>query len=222
MSKRTDRLREENNQREQQLQDQENQAVLTDMVVYIRSANISPYEQELVRRDIGAMLLEGEQRGEKAQDIIGEDYRAFCDRVIGEIPKVRGGEYVLSLVRDVLLAADVLVIIWLAFQFMEQVIHRSGSLSFAVTDGNLVCGVLCLAGACLLFYAISKNAFRTGGAQGKQGDFGLWILVFLLLVACMGANIVLKHTLVEVHLLVVLAGIALIFGLYKLLDAKLD
>lgn len=222
MSKRTDLLRKENNQLEQKLQDPENQAVLTDLIVYIRSANISPYEQEQVRRDITMMILEGEQRGERAQDIIGADSRAFCQRVMGELPKVRGGEYVLSLVRDVLLAADVLVVIWLVFQFMDQVIHRSWSLSFPVTNGNLICGVLCLAGAFLLFHIFARNTFHIGSTEGKKGDVGLWTLIFCLLVVCMGANILLKHTLFEVHLLVVLAGIVLIFGLYKLLDAKLD
>ena len=43
--------------------------ILTDIVVYIRCANISEYEQERVRRDIYDMLLEGERRGRSVSDI---------------------------------------------------------------------------------------------------------------------------------------------------------
>lgn len=34
-----------------------------DMVVYLRSAPVSEYNQELVRRDIGRMFLDAQRRG---------------------------------------------------------------------------------------------------------------------------------------------------------------
>ena len=73
---------------EKQLQADGNASLLTDIVVYLRSANISPYDQEKVRRDIREMLMEGEKRGETAEDIIGGDYKLFCDEVVAEIPKL--------------------------------------------------------------------------------------------------------------------------------------
>ena len=94
MSKRTKLLLKENNAFESQIQNEDNRAALTDIVVYIRSANISPYDQERVRRDIGEMIVDGEKRGKTAKEIIGDDYRLFCDRVIAEVPQpssVRAG-----------------------------------------------------------------------------------------------------------------------------------
>ena len=58
MSRRTKLLRKENNEMEKQLQADGNASLLTDIVVYLRSANISPYDQEKVRRDIREMLME--------------------------------------------------------------------------------------------------------------------------------------------------------------------
>ena len=70
MSKRSKLLREENNESEKKLSKETN-AVLTDIVVYIRNANISDYSQELVRRDITQMLIDGENRGLSAAEIVG-------------------------------------------------------------------------------------------------------------------------------------------------------
>ena len=79
---RTKRLLRENNAFEKQLNPEFN-AVLTDMVVYLRSAPVSEYNQELVRRDLGQMFLDAQRRGDSPADVIGEDYRQFCDQVLG-------------------------------------------------------------------------------------------------------------------------------------------
>ncbi|WP_151075894.1 hypothetical protein [Flintibacter sp. KGMB00164] len=222
MSKRTDRLRKENNKLEEQIQNQENLAVLTDLIVYIRSANISSYDQEQVRRDIWEMIVEGEKRGETAKNIIGEDMQGFCDRVIAEIPKVRTTEYILTLVRDVLLAADVLLGIWVVFQLVEQRIGAYTLPYISVTVGNMLCAVLCIAGAFLLFYTISKNTFHISSGSDKKGLLSLFSLIFVLLLICMGVNALLTKSLFQIHILMAVGGIIILFLLYKVLDIKVD
>lgn len=85
MNKRTKLLLRENNEAEKQLSAAAQQ-ILTDIVVYLRTAPISLYRQESVRRDITQMLLDAEARGDDAQSVIGNDYQTFCDSVISEIP----------------------------------------------------------------------------------------------------------------------------------------
>lgn len=78
MSKRTKLLLKENNQKESEMKMKEdNMKILTDMIVYIRSANISPYYQEVVRRDIGQMMIDGERRGMNAQEVIGGSFNGY-------------------------------------------------------------------------------------------------------------------------------------------------
>lgn len=79
MSREARMLRDENNKLEKQLDDKTND-ILTDIVVYIRSANISDIDQETVRRDITQMLIDARGRGETAADVIGGDYKAFAMR----------------------------------------------------------------------------------------------------------------------------------------------
>ena len=59
MSKRTKELLRDNNAWEKENLSTENQHLMTNIVTYIRSAAISEYEQELVRRDVMAMLAAG-------------------------------------------------------------------------------------------------------------------------------------------------------------------
>ena len=61
MSREVRILRDENNELEKRLDDKTNE-ILTDIVVYIRSANISDIDQETVRRDITQMLIEARGR----------------------------------------------------------------------------------------------------------------------------------------------------------------
>ena len=62
MNRRTKELLAENNTLERGL-NEENGKILTDIVVYLRTAPVSEYQQELVRRDITHMMLEGQARG---------------------------------------------------------------------------------------------------------------------------------------------------------------
>ena len=60
--------------------------MMTEIVAYIRSANISEREQEMIIRDIMAMLAAGEREGRSAEEVIGDDAQAFCDEVIAALP----------------------------------------------------------------------------------------------------------------------------------------
>lgn len=86
MSKRTKELLRDNNAWEKENLSAENQQLMTNIVTYIRSAAISEYEQELVRRDVMAMLAAGEREGRSAEEVIGDDAQAFCDEVIAALP----------------------------------------------------------------------------------------------------------------------------------------
>ena len=55
---------------------------------YLRLADIDAYQKTLIYHDIVNMLLEGQARGQSVQEIIGDDYRAFCDEVIAAAPRL--------------------------------------------------------------------------------------------------------------------------------------
>ena len=109
---RTKQLMRENGAFERRLDPAFN-AVLTDMVVYLRSAPVREYDQELVRRDIGQMFLEAQLRGEGPEAVIGGDYRQFCDRVLEQVPRLTARERALDGLSTALLCLAVWGVIWL-------------------------------------------------------------------------------------------------------------
>ena len=83
-------LNRENNTLDKQIF-AENQGVFTDMICYLRGSSLSAYDQERVRRDLTEMVLDAQERGDTLSDVIGGDYKAFCDEIIASLPHKSAG-----------------------------------------------------------------------------------------------------------------------------------
>ena len=210
---RTKQLMRENNAFERALSPEFNQ-VLTDMVVYLRSAPVSEYNQELVRRDIGRMFLDAQRRGDSPADVIGEDYRQFCDQVLAEVPRLTVRERVLDGLSTSLVCLGVWGVIWLFNRGLLAVV-RGGWPDIPVTVGDLLATVLILAAAGYLFHAFSRAAF-------SNSYTGLFFKVFLILAALLLVGWVFDSRLGYLHFGIVLAGIVLCFVLGKVLEHLAD
>ena len=147
MSRRTRELLNENNERERALTAEAN-AALTDIVVYLRASRLSEYEQELVRRDIAQMLLDGAARGQDAQEVIGGDYRQFCDDIIAAFPRRGMKERALEGVRDALLMSAVLLAIKTVSGALSSLLTAGSAWAVTVTLGDLISMALILAASC--------------------------------------------------------------------------
>ena len=216
---RTKQLMRENNAFERALSPEFNQ-VLTDMVVYLRSAPVSEYNQELVRRDIGRMFLDAQRRGDSPADVIGEDYRQFCDQVLAEVPRLTVRERVLDSLSTSLVCLGVWGVIWLVNRGVRGLFLSDGTAAgswpdIPVTVGDLLVTVLILAAAGYLFHAFSRAAF-------SNSYTGLFFKVFLILAALLVVGWVFDSRLVYLHFGIVLAGIALCFVLGKVLEHLAD
>lgn len=217
MSRRVRKMLKENNELEQQLSD-EGRKVLTDIVVYLRGVPVSMYEQEKVRRDITQMLIDGEKRGSFASDVIGEDYREFCDSIVEEIPHMDGKEKALVLVRDTLPALAVLLMIWCAGRLAEVIAGVLPSFYCPVTLGNLLGGILLLAGAEGLITLLTKNAFTDGRAFNKK-----WAVVLaVVFIAAVCANYLLTYKVFSIHLGAAAVLTLAVFAVYRIIDSRVD
>ena len=216
---RTKQLMRENNAFERALSPEFNQ-VLTDMVVYLRSAPVGEYNQELVRRDIGRMFLDAQRRGDSPADVIGEDYRQFCDQVLAEVPRLTVRERVLDSLSTSLVCLGAWGVIWLVNRGVRGMFFPDGTAAgswpdIPVTVGDLLATVLILVAAGYLFYSVSRSAFSASSTS-------LLIKTFLLLAVLLLVNRVFTESLVRLHFGVVLAGIVLCFALGKVLEHLAD
>ena len=203
MKQQTRRLLKENNALDAQLSP-EGSAVITDITAYLRAANISTYQQELLRRDITQMLLEGERRGEGAQSVIGEDYRIFCDNVLSEIPKRPVSARLLSAASTAGACLGILAAIWLAGELLLALTGQGEWLRLTVTVGDLIsaAGITLLAAG--LVELICRRSFDQDFPHSK-----LWfVLLFVLVFLCIAAGVFLRFPLFAVHPVLVIAAIA--------------
>ena len=214
MSKRTKDLLRANNAWEKEHLSKENQQLMTDIVVYIRSAAISEYEQELVRRDIMTMLAAGAHEGRSAEEVIGEDAQAFCNEVIAALPPRPAGERALDTLRTGLLAFVVLAVCWLAFGGVDVIVAGSWPY-FPLTVGDVIGQMLIFVTAFIIFRGISRHTF-----DDKMGK--LFVLIFCVLAVSVLASIYLTQTLCNVHVFVIAAVLVVCFTLYKFIDACVD
>lgn len=217
MSRRVKEMLKENNELEQQLSD-EGRKVLTDIVVYLRGVPVSMYEQEKVRRDIIQMLIDGEKRETSAREVIGEDYREFCDSIVAEIPHMSRKEKVLVFIRDTLPALIVLLVIWCAGRLAEVLAGVLPSFNCPVTLGNLVGGILLLAGAEGLITLLTKYAFESSRSFNKKWGSVL-VIVFI---AAVFANYLITYKVFRIHLGLAVVLTLAIFVAYRILDSSVD
>ena len=216
---RTKQLMRENGAFERQLDPAFN-AVLTDMVVYLRSAPVREYDQELVRRDIGQMFLEAQLRGERPEAVIGGDYKQFCDQVLAEVPRLTVRERVLDSLSTSLVCLGAWGVIWLVNRGVRGMFFSDSAITggwpdIPVTVGDLLVTVLILAAAGYLFHAFSRAAF-------SNSYTGLFFKVFLILAALLVVGWVFDSPLGYLHFGTVLAGIVLCFVLGKVLEHLAD
>ena len=142
-------LRQENNARERALS-RESQREMTDVVVYLRGQDLSPLDQEEIRRDILDMVWEAEARGETMAQVVGQDYRTFCQAIVAAVPRrVR----MAAAVEELLPALSVLLGIWLVKKVVEALLRGEAVMHLTLTLGEAISlGVLLAASVGIVTY----------------------------------------------------------------------
>lgn len=179
-------LLRENNAREQELTPAARQG-MTDVVVYLRGQDLSQLAQEEIRRDIQEMILEGEKRGETMEQVIGEDYRAFCDEIVAAVPRRSRSVRTLGVLGDLLPALSVLMGIWVVNKVVHTLLAGYSPLHLTLTVGEVISmGVILAAGIVAVEWIC-----RTALDKPQQEKKGRIFLRAWLVLACVAAGILL-------------------------------
>ena len=216
MNRRTKQLLQENNRLEEQLTS-ENNRTMTDIIVYLRASNTTAYQQECVRRDITEMVLEGQRRGAPMEEVIGEDYKAFCDAVLSEVPKRTLRQRILSAVGSGCLYVDILAVIWLVFGAIGWLLGDGSWPWLAVTAGDLIALVAILGASIGLVEYICKNSFDENLGKSKV----IPVLLVLLVIGLVAGSVLLREAvLFHIHALLALGLMAVLYGIHKAVEEK--
>lgn len=178
MSRKVNQLRKQNNQLEEKLS-QDNQNVLTDIIVYLRTSQISDYQQEIIRNDITQMMIDGEQRNMDMHDVIGNDYKEFCDNILAEVPKRSITEKILSMIAPICLYCWIVLVIWLVTCILEIIFDQNTLPLLVLKLGDFVSyGTLIFVSIFIVDY-ICKNSFEINKTKYKFVFMLIvWMIVF--------------------------------------------
>ena len=215
LSREARKLRAENNRLEKQLNKNSNEA-LTDIVVYIRSTNISDFDQETVRRDITQMLLDAQNRGCSAVSVIGGDYKAFCDEIIAEIPKLSKKQRLLTAVRYTLPALSMLFTVWLLLASVKQIIEHKPWYITPMYLSDIMIGAALLLAAILTVVYITKNSFNS------KSYIMICLLLLIIAIGAAGELLVPKTVILSPHIAADVALVVVLLIAYKIIDSSLN
>ena len=219
MNKRTKKLKNESEQMAEKLS-KDGRQVLEDMVLYIRGVDISAYDQERVRRDITQMIVDGEQRGESASSVIGEDYHVFCDSVLEEIPRLTAGHKVMLCVRDICGAMSVLALLYgglyLALAAGYGDLNAVGPAYIEVALGKLLQFVIIAAAATWIARIYYRDPYKNRYKEYVRIIVSVGIVILLSLCAATA----LKQILFIIHTVFLVPIAIILLIIYKLLDMR--
>lgn len=229
MNAKTKALNKINNEQDKKL-NKENNLVMTDMVCYLRAANISEYNQETVRQDLLEMVLSAQERGEDIKTVIGEDYKTFCDEIIENLPKMSVRERIFSFIDIILLSASILMAINTVLSvetiniIRNLITGKPLNLNLSFTVGGLLSCCLVLVSAVLIVEAICKNAFKLDKFD-RLNKFVRFVVIWLILVGIMAFFMLIayfgRQTLFTLNIFIAAALAVFLYLAHKILNSVL-
>lgn len=167
MNQQTKKLNQLNNILDRQI-NTENREAFTDIICYLRGADISEYHQEIIRQDLLDMVLSAQKRGENIRAVIGEDYQAFCDEIIANLPRRNRKEKVVEFLDIICWCLSVLgtINILMADETIAMIHNfatgRGINYEISISVGNVISAVFIIAIALTIVNSIAKKAFQIG------------------------------------------------------------
>lgn len=154
-----EKLRKDNNERDKLLT-KENGLIMTDMVVYIRSSDLCDYDIEVIRRELFGMIYEAQLRNEAANQVIGDDYKVFCEELMMNGRQKDFYEKFLEWVYIGVVGMGTLFVIEIIFTgfILEPFVH--GKISMPISYGFLISTCLIIAGALGIYWFFTKYSFE--------------------------------------------------------------
>ncbi|MEG1256751.1 hypothetical protein [Clostridium sp.] len=180
------RIRKENNTAEKQLSD-DNNVVLTDMVVYLHSSNLNEYDIEAIRKDLIGMALESQLRLEDFKESIGEDYKSFCDKLIKNGRKKTKYEIILENLFIFIVGAGILFILEILSSSVINDIFTKKSLHISINIGFILSTLGALVGAYGIYWYVTSKSFELTGKESLKNNMGfiiVYIIVFVAMIFC--------------------------------------
>ena len=160
---------------------------MTDIVCYLRGADINEIQQERVRYDLTLMLLDAQQRNAPLEEIFPSDYKAFCDTIIKELPSRSPLERLLERLHTGLLLIAILgsINLFLSKDGLYALLRLDIQSTYSFTLSTLLLDILLGTGAVCMVQWICRSSFEHDDRLVKRRLLLLWLFTLGISVGCM-------------------------------------
>lgn len=180
-------LKRENKEREKRLIIADRK-LISDMVAYVKTQKLCDYDVEQVRKKMirNALHLYGSKK-KNFRNVVGEDYREYCDKLCEGTRKMTTKEFLLS--------RSVTMILAFALMYAARLIDvliTGGSFLKAPVDinmGFITATLALMVGIAVTYGYVEKMMKETGTALTQKQSMGmLGILFVIVVVAALGGQ----------------------------------
>ncbi|WDV48040.1 hypothetical protein PV797_10170 [Clostridiaceae bacterium M8S5] len=162
----------------EEIRESEKHLLYTNKEIYNKIINyISTYklqEDELIdiKMDILSIALNAQQRGESLSEVIENDPKRFCERIVAESKKKSTATKIKDTILNILLAIDIFIIIGI---LLNAIIDINNITVF--TLGHLVFIIINTIVFKLLLYYLKKRSLDKDNNINKLGLLGLLLVI---------------------------------------------
>ncbi|HHU20044.1 MAG TPA: hypothetical protein GXZ58_07535 [Bacilli bacterium] len=221
MNKITKSMLKKNNSREEAILD-ENQEIYTNMVVYLRGSDLTEYNQELVREDLIELILDGQERGDDIQKVMGGNYKEICDDIIDAMPKMSAKEKIIDLVGTSLNMLWILGAINVIINFTINLIDRNSEFNFTLSIGDILAGIIIIIFSNGVVWYVTKTALNEQqiNIKKKRSLFKGWLSLVMVFATILFAGLYFDTVVINIHLITAVIIISLIFIASKIINSR--
>ena len=221
MNKITKSMLKKNNSREEAILN-ENQEIYTNMVVYLRGSDLTEYNQEVVREDLIELILDGQERGDDIQKVMGGNYKEICDDIIDAMPKMSGKEKIIDLVGTSLNMLWILGTINIIMNLIISLIDRNSELNFTLSIGDILAGIIIIIFSNGVVWYVTKTALNEQqiNIKKKRSLFKGWLSLVVVFATILFAGIYFDTVVLNIHLITAVIIISLIFIASKIVNSR--
>lgn len=221
MSKKDKEILNKNNEREE-LINEENDKVLTDMICYLRVSGISKYNQELVRSDLIEMILDAQERGENIQQVMGKDYKQICDDIIAEFPQETKRKKIVEWIDITLICVCIFGLYSIIVQVIDCIANNKTFMYNLHVSYLIEVAILILASNFIVQY-ICKNPFddenNTSIMNNKLIAFiVIFVTMAVILILFFGCSYLFNATILTTHLYMAIISLGVLFIIERVLN----
>ncbi|MGL5756092.1 MAG: hypothetical protein ACRCYC_12260 [Paraclostridium sp.] len=217
MKKQCRELLKKNNKSEKEIH-KNNDTIYTDMIVYLRGSDMTSYNQELVREDLIQMILDGQDRGENIEKVIGKNYKEICDEIIETMPKKTKLQKIVSSLELSLSIIWILGAISIAKTIIINFVSKNKNWDFVLSIGDIINMIIIIFIANLLVEYTCKTALNNTNKNKILSFLKTWLGCMAVLLTMIMSSYYLNTTIINLSLLLVSIIIGIVFILAKIIS----